>query len=596
MSTTTEQALTGAENVVWDLSDLYPSSTDGAFHHDLETIVERSRAFREKWKGTLQTNTDEQFAAMLTEFADLLEVMDRMGSYTHLQWSTDTEQPAYGALLQRVRETNSRAWQWLVWVTVEMCTVPDERLASLASSPLLTKYAHWIELTADFKPHVLSEELEQVLSERSLTSRFAWVRLHDELQNAQVFRLRGEDLTEASILKMLHSPDRDLRKEAAKVFSEGLKAGSKTQSFIFNTVMADCLMNDTLRHYPTWISSRNDANEVSDATVQTLIDSVVGRFDLVERYYRLKKRLLGIDVMYDYDRYAPVSKDPAHVTWEEAREIVVSAYTSFHPTAGEICSKFFDNAWIHAPVRPGKNGGAYSAGTVPSAHPYVFMNYQGTNRDVQVLAHELGHGIHQYLSRPNGMLGADTPLTIAETASVFGEMLVFRSLLEKTTSKEERLNLIMEKIDDITSTVFRQIALNRFEDAMHQARRTRGELSVDHLCEIWLDTQSKAFGDSVTLTEGYRYWWSYISHFMHTPGYVYAYAFGELLVLALYEIYLREGADFPEKYITLLSSGGSKRPEDLLAPLGIDINDPSFWNIGLRAIERLIAEAEELAS
>ncbi len=596
MSTTSETRQTGAENVIWDLSDLYPAAPATELQHDLDTIVDRTNAFRTKWKGTLASTNEEQFAVMMAEYETLLEILDKMGSFAHLQWSTNTEEPTNGALLQLIRETSSRAWHWLVWVSVEMCSLPDDRLAALAASPLLARYKHWIESTADYKPHILSEEIEQVLSERSLTSRFAWVRLHDELQNAQVFTLRGTEYTEAAILKLLHDGDRNIRKEAAEVFSAGLKTGAKTQAFIYNTVMADCLMNDTLRKYPSWISSRNLANEVGDATVQTLIDSVVGRFDLVERYYKLKKKLLGVDVMYDYDRYAPVSKVPSFVSWDEAKGIVVNAYTAFHPKAGEIASMFFERPWIHAPVLPGKNGGAYSAGTVPSAHPYVFLNYLGTNRDVQVVAHELGHGIHQYLSRPHGMLGADTPLTIAETASVFGEMLVFRSLLEKTTTKEERLSLIMEKIDDITSTVFRQVSLNRFEDAMHTARRTRGELSVEHLNEIWMETQAVAFRGSVTFTEGYRYWWSYISHFMHTPGYVYAYAFGELLVLALYEIYLQDGADFPEKYIALLSSGGSKRPEELLAPLGIDINDPSFWNIGLNAIERLLAEAESLAS
>jgi len=596
MTDSMETRLTGAENVIWDLSDLYPAAPGTALQDDLESIVERTSAFRTKWKDTLATSGDAEFAQMIDEFEILIEILDRMGSFAHLQWSTNTDEPTHGALLQRVRETSSRAWHWLVWLSVEMCGLPDDRLAALASSPSLSRYKHWIESTANYKKHILSEEIEQVLSEGSLTSRFAWVRLHDELQNAQVFTLRGKEYSEAAILKLLHDSDRSIRKEAAEVFSEGLKAGAKTQAFIYNTVIADCLMNDTLRKYPTWVSSRNLANEVGDDTVQTLIDSVVNRFDLVERYYKLKRKLLGVDEMFDYDRYAPVSKVPSFVPWDEAQKIVVNAYTSFHPTAGEIAAMFFEKPWIHAPVQPGKNGGAYSAGTIPSAHPYVFLNYLGTNRDVQVVAHELGHGIHQYLSRPHGMLGADTPLTIAETASVFGEMLVFRSLLEKTTTKEERLSLIMEKIDDITSTVFRQVSLNRFEDAMHTARRTRGELSVEHLNVIWMETQTKAFRGSVTFTEGYRYWWSYISHFMHTPGYVYAYAFGELLVLALYEIYLREGADFPDKYIALLSSGGSKRPEELLAPLGIDINDPSFWNVGLSAIERLLAEAEELAS
>ncbi len=336
------------------------------------------------------------------------------------------------------------------------------------------------------------------------------------------------------------------------------------------------------------------ANEATDASVDALIAAVVERYPLVRRFYALKKRILGLDTFYDYDRYAPVAQESDFWTWEQAKDIVLTAYNRFDTRIGNIAAMFFEKNWIHAPVRKGKNGGAYSAGTTASVHPYVFMNYTGTNRDVQTLAHELGHGVHQYLSRSQGNLLMDTPLTVAETASVFGEIITFNSLFTEAQSQQQKLSMLVNKLDDIISTVFRQIALNRFENAMHETRRSEGELSVDRLCELWLQTQSEQFGDAVVLTEGYKYWWSYISHFMHAPGYVYAYAYGELLVLALHEIYKQDPASFPEKYIAMLSSGGAKSPTDLLAPFGINVEDPNFWNVGLDVIERVLTDAEEL--
>jgi oligoendopeptidase F len=595
MSTAETERLTGAETIEWNLADLYPGSESPEFQQDVTTLVPQAQAFKKKWHGSIASLTPARFLEMLKEYEHLLEIADRLGSFTQLQWSTDTEDPDLGALLQRVREVNAQAWRALVFVTVEMTAISDAEYATLCAAPELAQYKHWLDVMREYKPYTLSEDAEEVMAMKMVTSRASWVRMHDELLNAQSFTLNGKEFTQAAILKLLYEPNRDARRAASEAFAAGLKKGARHHAFIFNTIIADCSLNDHMRGYPTWISSRNMSNEVSDTTVQTLIDSVVARYDLVQRYYGLKKRLLDLDTMYEYDRYAPVGDDPAFWTWEEARALVVESYASFHPKAGEIAAMFFDNNWIHAPIRPGKSGGAYSAGTVPSAHPYVFMNFSGTSRDVQTLAHELGHGIHQYLSRPHGMLQADTPLTIAETASVFGEMIVFQKLLERTTTKAERLSLLTGKIEDAISTVFRQISLNRFEDACHNERRTKGELRLERFNELWLETQQLSFGDTVSFTDGYKHYWTYISHFIHTPGYVYAYAFGELLVLALYEVYRREGAAFPDKYMALLSSGGSKRPEELLAPLGIDINDPTFWNIGIASIERLIAEAESLA-
>lgn len=590
-STTTER--TGAEEVIWDLSDLHSGSE--TFSADLARMVQSATDFHAQWHDALQNATNEDMVVFMEQYAAIVEHMDRIGSFAQLQWSTDTENAEFGKMLQTARETAARASRYIVFVYVGISKLSPERLEQLIASPLLAPYKHWFERMVDYKPHLLSEEVEQVLSEKSLTSRASWVRLHDEMGNAQIYRLHGKEYTETTMLKLLHETDRDTRKAAAEALSIGLKDQAKHQSFIFNTVIADHALNNRLRGYKSWISPRNFDNEVSDASVEALVSAVVGRYDLVSRHFNLKKRLLGYDVLYDYDRYAPTGDEKVLMSWDEARAIVLETYHSFDAQTGNIVQQFFDKPWIHAPTRKGKSGGAYSAGTVPSAHPYVFMNYTGTKRDVQTLAHELGHGVHQYLSRKQGILLMDTPLTIAETASVFGEMITFQHLLDSTTSKKQRLAMLVSKLDDVVSTVFRQIALNRFEHAMHTTRASEGELSVDRFTELWMESQRQQYGDSITLTDGYGSWWAYISHFMHAPGYVYAYAFGELLVLALYEIYQRDPQTFTPMYIDMLSAGGSVRPSELLRPFGIDTDDPAFWNVGLGVIERLITQAEELA-
>ncbi len=594
---TTEATLTtptGAEEVIWDLSDLQSGNGD-SFAADLASMITRAADFNARWHNALQDASDEEILAFVQEYATVAEHMDRIGSFAQLQWSTDTENPEFGNMLQTARETTARASRHIVFVYVAISQLPEERLNQLIASPLLAPYKHWFERLADYKPHLLTEEVEQVLSEKSLTSRSAWVRLHDEMSNAQVYWLNGKEYTETTMLKLLHEPDRETRKAAAEALSAGLKEQTKPQAFIFNTVIADHALNNRLRGYESWISSRNFDNEVSDASVDALVAAVVGRYDLVSRHFNLKKRILGYDVLYDYDRYAPVGDDHVMLTWDQAREIVLETYHAFHPETGAIVQQFFDKPWIHAPTKKGKSGGAYSAGTVPSVHPYVFMNYTGTNRDVQTLAHELGHGVHQYLSRQQGILLMDTPLTIAETASVFGEIITFQHLMDSATTDKQRLTMLITKLDDIISTVFRQIALNRFEDTMHTTRAAEGELRAERFSELWMQTQRQQYGNSVELTEGYSSYWAYISHFMHTPGYVYAYAFGELLVLALYEIYQRDPQSFTPMYIKMLSAGGSMRPSELLRPFGIDTDDPAFWNVGLGVIERLIIQAEALA-
>ena len=457
----TEQ-ITGAEEVVWDLSDLYSSIDDQKFLNDLDSMVGRCTEFRSKWKGTIAGLSNADFAKLMGEYERLVEDLDRLGSFVHLVWSTDTENPENGRALQRTREIGARAGQHLIFMTIEIAALADARLDELMNSTELQAYKHWLEGVREIKPYMLSEEVERALAIKGLTSRFAWVRMHDEVMNAQIFRLNGKEYTEAEIMKLMQEPNRDTRKAAAASISAGMAECVRQQAYIFNTVVADHASDDQMRGYASWVAHRNLANEATDESVQALIDSVVGRSDLMQRYYALKKNLLGIDEMWEYDRNAPVGKDNGFWTWEAARELVVSAYSEFHPRIGEIAQMFFDKSWIHAPARKGKSGGAYSAGTIASAHPYVFLNYMGTNRDVQVLAHELGHGVHQYLSRKQGPLLMDTPLTVAETASVFGEIITFNKLFDAATDDNQRLNMLMGKIDDIVSTVFRQIQLNRF--------------------------------------------------------------------------------------------------------------------------------------
>lgn len=586
----------GAEHITWDLSDLYPSPDSEKLSADRKKLVDAADAFAATYRGTIEGCTDSHLQKALKDYEKIIDLIYKLGSYAHLIWSTNTEDPKLGKLLQETSELSSEISQKLVFFELEWLAVSDEEAEKLINSEKLASFRHHLKSSRKFKPHILKEEQEQLLSAKSVTGSRAWVRFFDETLASARFELDGESLTEQEVLSKLHEPDRELRKRAADSLTEGFKSLSRTLTFIFNTLLADKFTNDKFRDYPSWISARNLSNEIKDEAVDALVEAVTGRYELVQRYYKLKTQLLGFGKMYDYDRYAPLLDTQSVITWDKAREIVEEAYTRFHPEMGEITATFFEKSWIDAAIRPGKQGGAYSASTAASVHPYVFMNYDGKVRDVQTLAHELGHGVHQYLSRRQGPLQASTPLTTAETASVFGEMLVFQDLLSRLSDPKEKLALVLGKIDDTIATVFRQISMNRFENAIHTKRREEGELTTEEFSDIWIKTQIELYGDSVELTDNYQIWWSYIPHFLHTPGYVYAYAFGELLVLALYEKYLAEPEGFPERYLDLLKAGGSDTPENLLMKMQVDINSPNFWDNGLSAIEKLIVQAEELAS
>jgi len=586
--------LTGAEEITWNLSDLYAGVDDPTIDQDMQRTDERADKLSAEYRGKIASLDPEELYEAVVEFENIVELATRIEAFAHLIWSTDTGNPAYGALLQKATEWSSRLQQKLVFFELEWVNAPDEYAQRMIADPTLGHYHHWLETRRRYQPHMLSEAEEKILSEKAVTGRDAWIRFFTQLTGNMRYPFGGQQLTQSSILAKLYEPDRAVRQQAAEVFTNELRNQLPTLTYVFNILAADKASDDRLRSYPTWVSSRNLSNEVSDDVVDALISAVTSRYDIVARYYRLKRQLLGLDQLYDYDRYAPLPAAAGEYHWQQARDVVLRAYTAFHPRMAEIAGEFFTNSWIDAALRPGKRGGAYSASVVPSVHPYVFMNYTGTARDVMTLAHELGHGVHQYLSREQGMLQAHTPLTTAEMASVFGEMLVFTDLMRQESDPKVRLAMLAHKIEDTFATVFRQISMNRFEHGMHTARREEGELTSERFSQIWLETQQAMFQDSVQMTENYGIWWSYIPHFLHTPGYVYAYAFGELLVLALFARYRQEGEAFAPRYLDVLRAGGSDWPERTLAPLGVDLTDKNFWREGLREIEMLVEQAEQL--
>jgi oligoendopeptidase F len=453
---------------------------------------------------------------------------------------------------------------------------------------------------------MLSEPEEKILAEKALSGASAWTRLFEELTSAIVVELpprdgartedgAGERVALDVALSRLMLPERDARREAAEAVTSALARDLRTRAYLFNTLLVDKSVDDRLRRYPHWLAARNLANEASDESVRALIDAVRARFEIPRRWYRLKGRLLGVEPLADYDRMAPVSADEQTFSFARAREIVLECYSSFSPELGRLARRFFDERHIDAPVRPAKRGGAFCASGVPAVYPYVLLNYTARRRDVLTLAHELGHGVHFALAAPQGIFHQDTPLTVAETASVFGETVVFGRLLAEDSDPASRLALLAENLEDSIATVFRQVAMNRFEDLVHTARREEGELSVERFGELWAESQGEMLGDAVELTEGYRTWWSYIPHFIGSPGYVYAYAYGQLLALSVYERYEQAGAELVPRYLELLAAGGSRSPEELGRIVGVDLADPGFWDAGLDLVERQLGDAEEAA-
>jgi len=483
----------------------------------------------------------------------------------------------------------------VIFFELEWAALSDEHVDKLLADDRLAFCRHHLRSARRYRPHLLSEPEEKILAEKEVTGASAWSRLFDELTSMITIELDGETVGLEQGLSQLASPDRAVRASAAEAVTEGLAPGLRTRAFVFNTLLADKATDDRLRAYPGWIASRNLANEASDESVAALVAAVQKRNDIPQRWYALKAQLLGLDRLADYDRMASVASVDEPFGWSEARELVLDAYASFSPELADVAQRFFNESWIDAPVRPGKRPGAFCAYTVPSQHPFLLLNWTSRRRDVLTLAHELGHGLHAYLARDQGVFHQSTPLTLAETASVFGETVTFGRLLDATDDPEARLTLLAESLEGQIATVFRQIAMNRFENAVHTARREEGELSVDDFNRHWRATQHAMLGDAVELTEGYGTWWSYVPHFIATPGYVYAYAYGQLLALSVYRQYEEGGDEFVGDYLELLARGGSAPPEELGRIVGCDLTDPAFWDGGLRIIEQQLEAAEAAA-
>ncbi len=582
------------EGVIWKLEDLYNGPGDPALEADRNWCREEADRFAADYRGRVGALSSRELLDAITRMEVLQEKARRGAAFAFLNFSTQTQDPAASSLMQSYQEFYSALHRDTLFFGLEWTQLDDERARRYLEDPVLSRYRHHLELLRRYKPHMLTEAEERLLAEKEPAAGSAWSTLFDKVTSH--LRFGDRKRTQSEVLSDLYRPDRDVRKEAARELTEGLDGVLHVLTHTFNTILLDKAISDRIRKYPHWLSARNLDNEADDGMVEALAGAVSSRYDMVHRYYGLKAKLLGHDTLYDYDRYAPIPGLPDQVfSWDEARETVLTAYGSFSPEMADIARRFFEERWIHAPVLPGKRAGAFSHSTVPSAHPYVLLNYTGKHRDVTTLAHELGHGVHQYLAREQGLFNGDTPLTTAETASVFGEMLVFRHLLGKIRSPRERLALLCGKLEDAFATIFRQVSMNRFEDAVHKERREKGELSAERIADLWMQTQQPMFGDSVTLLEHYRTWWSYIPHFVHTPGYVYAYAFGELLVFALYRQYQERGESFVPMYFELLRSGGKAAPNELLRPFGIDLGDPDFWLTGLRVLEGLLEEAEKEA-
>ncbi len=586
---------TGAEDVAWNLSDLY-AGDDAGIDAALDELDARAERYAVEYRGQIGSLDAGAILNALREFESLTVDFGRLANYAGLRWATDTNNAAYGALLQKLTEREAKIDQKLLFFELEWAAAEDAHAKRIIDAPELAFYKHYLEVARLQRPHQLSEPEEKIMVEKRVTGAEAWTRFFDETQGAARFDLNGEKVSREVVLRNLYNPQREVRKTAADSLTQGLRVDLRTNTFIFNTLLADKASNDALRHYPTWIRSRNMSNQASDESVQALIDAVTSRYDIVARYYKLKRKLLGLDELFDYDRYAPLSlEDERRFNWDDAKTIVLNGYHKFDARMGDVAEMFFDKQWIDGPVRPGKRGGAFSSPTVVAVHPYILLNFTGRGRDVSTLAHELGHGIHQYLGRERGQFQANTPLTTAEMASTFGEMLVFEDLLAKEDDPKRKLGMVASKIEDSFATIFRQISMNRFEDAIHTARRAEGELPTERFSELWAQSQNAMFGNSITLREDYHLWWSYVPHFLHTPGYVYAYSFGELLVLALYAKYRQEGASFAPKYVEVLAAGGSDWPHAILSRVGVDLNDPAFWKQGLAELEALVTQAETLA-
>ena len=584
----------------WNLSHLYPGMDSEEFRRDLAKAEAECKAFAASNRGKLDAmargeRASETLSEVVKRYEALEDLLGRLMSYAGLVYSGDTTDPVRAKFYGDTQERLTAASTELLFFALELNRIEDAVLDEAMSTEPLKHYRPWIEDLRKDKPFQLDDRIEQLFHEKSVTGRSAWNRLFDETMASLRFNVRGEELPIEPTLNKLQDSDESVRKDASDALAKTFKANLRTFTLITNTLAKDKEISDRWRGFEDVADSRHLANRVEREVVEAMVSAVREAYPrLSHRYYALKARWFGKDKLDHWDRNAPLPKvEQRTISWNEARDTVLSAYSAFSPRMADIARRFFDEGWIDAPTRPGKAPGAFAHPTVPSAHPYVLLNYQGKPRDVMTLAHELGHGVHQVMAGPNGALMAPTPLTLAETASVFGEMLTFRRLLDQTTDPVQRKAMLAAKVEDMLNTVVRQIAFYAFERKVHLERRN-GELTADKLCELWMSVQDESLGPAIRLGPGYESFWTYIPHFIHSPFYVYAYAFGDCLVNSLYGVYERSNEGFVDRYFALLSAGGTKHYSELLAPFGLDASDPSFWQIGLSMIERLIGELEAM--
>ena len=579
----------------WNLADLYASPEDPEFAGDMKRGEELARAFAEKYRGKLASLSGEGLAAALKDYEALSDLLGRTGSYAQLYYVGDTTDSQRGKFYGDVSAKLTEISTLLLFFELELNRIDDAALEQAMKVPALAHYRPWIENLRMEKPYQLDDKLEELFLEKSQTSSSAFNRLFDETMAGLRFEVDGEMLSLEPTLNLMQSPDEAKRRKGSEALAKTFGANIKLFTLITNTLAKDKDISDRWRGFKDISDARHLSNRVEPEVVAALVESVRRNYaQISHRYYRMKAKWLGKDKLMHWDRNAPLpAEDTREVPWADAQEMVLSAYGQFAPEMASIAKDFFDKRWIDAPSRPGKAPGAFAHPTVPSAHPYVLLNYLGKTRDVMTLAHELGHGVHQVLAAKQGALMASTPLTLAETASVFGEMLTFQAMLAKTTDAKKRKILLASKVEDMINTVVRQIAFYTFERKVHEARKA-GELTPEQINAIWMEVQHESLGDAIAFGPGYETFWTYIPHFIHSPFYVYAYAFGDCLVNSLYARYRESEQGFQDKYFEMLKAGGTKHHSDLLRPFGLDAADPQFWDKGLSVISGMIDELERM--
>ncbi len=586
--------MTRVEDVAWDVSDLV--ETQGG----LESVIARAHELTKElttYEGKISSLSPQKFLDVMRTYGELHDELGRAGNYTGLMFSVNTQDEEIAAAMQKVDEISADIAARLTFLEVEFNELSDSEVDAIIShedADFCRYYLSHLRLSAKYQ---LSTKEESLLTQFSVTGESAWDRLFEDLCSTMTVDLdeSGDKVPLESALAHLHSADRQQRHQARDAISVTLTEGLKTRAYIYNTLVADHALEDKVRGYPTWLSARNLENDTTDESVTALVDACVSRYDVAQRWYKLKAKLLGLEQLEDYDRYAPLAQSQASIDYDEACSIVRDAYSSFSPKMTHVFDEFMKNNWIDAPVRDGKRGGAFCAYTVSSHHPFVMLNWTHNRQDVLILAHELGHACHAYLAKEQGPFHQDTGLTFCETASVFAESVTFNRLLDAVTDPRERLELLAEYIDGQIATVFRQIAMHNFEQAVHTHRRNIGELKLSDFSDYWLATQRDMLGDAVNVSEGYGNWWSYVPHFISTPGYVYAYAYGQLLALSVYAQYQKRGEEIVPAYENMLAAGGSQSPQELAKLVGVDLSDPNFWNDGLAIIDAMVTQAQELA-